>query len=128
MKTWKLFKCPREGKNWIKREEKKIIKIILNWPSSSEKFIMRSQVSNTAIITPVSNNSPQPPVRRRRAQSVQAVQGISRIHDSEPRRVSLFESNVSWFTSSLLYESSDYNYAICLQPRKFLRESLLGLF
>lgn len=56
---------------------------------------MRSQVSNTAIITPVSTNSPQPPVRRRRAQSVQAVQGISRIHDSEPRRVSLFESNVS---------------------------------
>lgn len=55
---------------------------------------MRSQISNTTIIAPASN-SPQPPVRRRRAQSVQAAQGISRIHDTEPRRVSLFESNVS---------------------------------
>lgn len=56
---------------------------------------MRSQVSNTTIITPTTD-SPQPPVRRRRAQSVQTVQGISRIHDTEPRRVSLFESNVSF--------------------------------
>jgi hypothetical protein len=54
---------------------------------------MRSQVSNTTIIAPAAN-SPQPPVRRRRAQSVQAVQGISRI-SQEPRRVSLFETNVS---------------------------------
>ncbi|KAG5677964.1 hypothetical protein PVAND_007676 [Polypedilum vanderplanki] len=52
---------------------------------------MRSQISNTTIIAPAAN-SPQPPVRRRRAQSVQAVQGISRI-SQEPRRVSLFETN-----------------------------------
>ena len=52
--------------------------------------------SNTSIITPVTD-SPQAPIRRRRAQSVQAVQGISRIYDSDPRRrLSLFESNVSF--------------------------------
>lgn len=83
---------------------------------------MRSQVSNTTIITPVSN-SPQPPVRRRRAQSVQAVQGISRIHDSEPRRrVSLFESNVSASFSSFPYvsytSSDDFNLYLCSVPKK----------
>lgn len=83
---------------------------------------MRSQVSNTTIITPVSI-SPQPPVRRRRAQSVQAVQGISRIHDSEPRRrVSLFESNVSASFSSFPYvsytSSDDFNLYLCSVPKK----------
>lgn len=53
---------------------------------------MRSQISNTTIIAPSATNSPQAPVRRRRAQSVQA--GISRVSE-EQRRVSLFESNVS---------------------------------
>ncbi|XP_070499559.1 E3 ubiquitin-protein ligase Nedd-4 isoform X4 [Chironomus tepperi] len=51
---------------------------------------MRSQISNTTIIAPAATNSPQAPVRRRRAQSVQA--GISRVSE-EQRRVSLFESN-----------------------------------
>ncbi|KAL7050933.1 hypothetical protein ACKWTF_004273 [Chironomus riparius] len=51
---------------------------------------MRSQISNPTIIAPASVNSPNPPVRRRRAQSVQA--GISRVSE-EQRRVSLFESN-----------------------------------
>lgn len=61
---------------------------------------MRSQISNTTIIAPPAANSPQPPVRtRRRANSVQVQSGISRISQisQEPRRVSLFESNVSSF-------------------------------
>ena len=62
---------------------------------------MRSQISNPTIIAPASVNSPNPPVRRRRAQSVQA--GISRVSE-EQRRVSLFESNVSFnFSISHFY-------------------------
>lgn len=58
-----------------------------------------SQISNTSITTP----SPQAPVRRRRAQSVQA--GISRVSE-EQRRVSLFETNVSFLLITIPQISS----------------------
>lgn len=41
-KTWKIFKCPSEEKNWIKRarrRERKNHKNNFNWPSNSEKLL-----------------------------------------------------------------------------------------